>query len=63
MNSLFSNFRHQNDYATILLLDQRYSRPNIMGQLPLWIRKCVVVEEKFGPVIPKLKNFFKVKSN
>ena len=54
--------RHQKDYATILLLDHRYSRPNIMGQLPLWIKKCVAVEDKFGPLMPKLKNFFKSKS-
>ena len=26
------------------------------------IKKCVSVKEKFGPLIPKLKNFFKSKS-
>lgn len=54
--------RHQNDYASILLIDHRYSRPNISGQLPQWIAKFVVVEEKFGPVMPKLRNFFKSKT-
>lgn len=28
---------HQDDYAAIILLDQRYARPRVMAQLPGWI--------------------------
>lgn len=30
--------RHRNDYAAILLVDQRYSSPRIHNKLPAWIR-------------------------
>ena len=29
--------RHKDDYAAIVLLDQRYARPRVMSQLPKWI--------------------------
>ena len=54
--------RHKDDYASIILVDQRYSRPNIVNQLPGWIKQHVLVEEKFGPVMPKLVKFYKQKT-
>ena len=54
--------RHKGDYASIVLVDNRYSRANIIKQLPGWIKKHVIVEEKFGPIIPKLHKFYKQKN-
>lgn len=53
--------RHKNDYAAILLLDHRYSRPDIREQLPGWIKEHVRVAEKFGPTVAMTRNFFKSK--
>ena len=53
--------RHKADYASIILVDHRYAQRNIINQLPDWIRRQVAVEEKFGPVIPKLHKFYKSK--
>ncbi|KAJ3659284.1 hypothetical protein Zmor_010980 [Zophobas morio] len=33
--------RHKNDYATILLLDERYSRTSVKEALPDWIKKSL----------------------
>ena len=55
--------RHKQDYASIILVDHRYSRTNILSQLPGWIKEHVLVEEKFGPTIPKLHKFYKTKSD
>ena len=55
--------RHKGDYASIVLVDHRYSRANIIKQLPRWIKEHVIVEEKFGPVIPKLHKFYKTKNS
>lgn len=56
--------RHKNDYATIILMDQRYCQGGIGGQggtknLPDWIKSNVVVEEKFGGSFGRVKEFFK----
>uniref|UniRef100_A0A452QFY4 DEAD/H-box helicase 11 n=1 Tax=Ursus americanus TaxID=9643 RepID=A0A452QFY4_URSAM len=40
--------RHQKDFASIVLLDQRYARPSILGKLPAWIRDRVEVKATFG---------------
>ena len=53
--------RHREDYAAILLLDHRYSRPDIQSQLPGWIRDRVQVADKFGPVVATTRKFFKSK--
>lgn len=41
--------RHKGDYATVLLLDHRYSRPNIQSALPSWMKPSLTTCEKFGP--------------
>ncbi|KAL8873389.1 MAG: hypothetical protein Q9174_001132 [Haloplaca sp. 1 TL-2023] len=56
--------RHQNDFASILLLDRRYSTPRIMNKLPGWIRQGL--DEKnagghFSDVVQGLEDFFKSK--
>lgn len=35
--------RHRNDYATVILLDQRYSRTATKNALPDWIRRSLQV--------------------
>lgn len=35
--SIGRSIRHAGDYATILLIDQRYMRPEITSKLPRWI--------------------------
>jgi len=53
--------RHKEDYAAILFLDHRFSKPSIISQLPSWISRHLRVADKFGPVLPAIKNFFKSK--
>jgi len=53
--------RHKEDYAAILFLDHRYSRPNIISQLPGWISRHLRVVDRFGPTIPQIRSFFKGK--
>ena len=53
--------RHTGDYASILLLDQRYNTPRIQGKLPGWIKQSLAKEGKnreFQDSIVKLKDFF-----
>lgn len=35
--------RHRNDYATVLLLDERYGRPSTHKALPDWIKRSLKV--------------------
>uniref|UniRef100_A0A3B3RBN8 ATP-dependent DNA helicase DDX11 n=1 Tax=Paramormyrops kingsleyae TaxID=1676925 RepID=A0A3B3RBN8_9TELE len=41
--------RHRGDYACIVLLDRRYSRPGTLQKLPEWIRNRTQVQPTFGP--------------
>lgn len=55
--------RHRNDYAVIMLFDQRYEQPSIYKRLPGWIQKSLRVdrrglEEKMADV----KRFFESRS-
>lgn len=47
--------RHQKDFASIVLLDQRYARPPILAKLPGWIRDRVEVKATFGPAFAALR--------
>lgn len=43
--------RHRNDYATVLLLDERYNRASVKNALPDWIKRSLKVcnyEETFN---------------
>lgn len=55
--------RHKEDYASILLLDQRYQTPNIQGQLPSWIQEHVQNVDRFPQCLPLLSQFYKSKIN
>jgi Helicase C-terminal domain len=47
--------RHRNDYATILLLDHRYLRPNVRNKLPRWIGDSLSAMERFGPAFAAVR--------
>ncbi|XP_063642849.1 ATP-dependent DNA helicase DDX11 isoform X16 [Pan troglodytes] len=47
--------RHQKDFASIVLLDQRYARPPVLAKLPAWIRARVEVKATFGPAIAAMQ--------
>ncbi|KAG2221187.1 hypothetical protein INT45_000227 [Circinella minor] len=51
--------RHKNDYATIILLDQRYSHTRIRNKLPGWIGNHVDHCEKFNVAMGNTIRFFK----
>lgn len=53
--------RHINDYATVLLIDERYKQERIQQKLPQWIRKSVQCPGSFGSVQGALVKFFKLK--
>ncbi|KAK6482827.1 ATP-dependent DNA helicase DDX11 [Huso huso] len=50
--------RHRGDYASVLLLDQRYSRAGPLSKLPQWIRSSTQVQPSFGPAFAALRKFF-----
>ncbi|XP_028665116.1 ATP-dependent DNA helicase DDX11 isoform X1 [Erpetoichthys calabaricus] len=50
--------RHRDDYASIILLDHRYARPNTLAKLPQWIRASTQVQSAFGPAFASLRKFF-----
>ncbi|XP_053321462.1 ATP-dependent DNA helicase DDX11 [Spea bombifrons] len=53
--------RHRGDYASIVLLDHRYSRPAILGKLPQWIRSSTQVKPAFGAAFAAVRKFFQQK--
>lgn len=51
--------RHINDYATVILLDRRYS--NKMKSLPGWIQRTLSVHNEFKSTIGEVARFFSAK--
>uniref|UniRef100_A0A8C3Y1H4 DEAD/H-box helicase 11 n=1 Tax=Catharus ustulatus TaxID=91951 RepID=A0A8C3Y1H4_CATUS len=47
--------RHQQDFASIVLLDHRYARPAIFNKLPQWIRERTQVKPAFGSAFAELR--------
>ncbi|NXY34768.1 DDX11 helicase, partial [Pomatorhinus ruficollis] len=47
--------RHQKDFASVLLLDHRYTRPAIFNKLPQWIRERTQVKSAFGSAFAELR--------
>ncbi|XP_004616973.2 ATP-dependent DNA helicase DDX11 [Sorex araneus] len=54
--------RHQKDFASIVLLDQRYGRPSVLAKLPAWIRERVEVMGSFGRALASLRKFHREKA-
>ncbi|KAI1882536.1 hypothetical protein AGOR_G00251760 [Albula goreensis] len=50
--------RHRGDYACIVLLDHRYSRPTTLHKLPEWIRTSTQIQPSFGPAFSSVRKFF-----
>ncbi|XP_075533464.1 ATP-dependent DNA helicase DDX11 [Dermacentor variabilis] len=50
--------RHKDDYAVILLLDQRYQKQSIMKALPAWIQDSLTIPAKFGAAFAAIQQFF-----
>ena len=48
--------RSKNDYGAILLIDQRFSREDILDELPQWIKKGLTLPEPYEETFLK---FFK----
>ncbi|XP_046400687.1 ATP-dependent DNA helicase DDX11 [Ischnura elegans] len=53
--------RHKGDYATMLLLDIRYARPQTQDALPGWLKNSLVVQQTFGGAILSVRKFFSTK--
>ncbi|XP_054265114.1 ATP-dependent DNA helicase DDX11 [Macrosteles quadrilineatus] len=53
--------RHREDYATVLLLDARYARPNTLKLLPGWIQTSLQTNQKMGPTVAAVAKFFAAK--
>ncbi|XP_025020448.1 ATP-dependent DNA helicase DDX11 isoform X1 [Python bivittatus] len=47
--------RHQKDFASIVLLDHRYTRPAILNKLPQWIKSRTQIKTGFGPAFAALR--------
>ena len=47
--------RHRGDYATILLLDQRYGSARIQGSLPGWISNRLQHHARFGSAFAAIR--------
>ncbi|XP_026322080.1 ATP-dependent DNA helicase DDX11 [Hyposmocoma kahamanoa] len=50
--------RHANDYASVILVDERYSRPQTMAALPSFVQKSLISNCTFGPTIGSIAKFF-----
>uniref|UniRef100_A0A915BZN0 Helicase ATP-binding domain-containing protein n=2 Tax=Parascaris univalens TaxID=6257 RepID=A0A915BZN0_PARUN len=55
--------RHRHDYAAIVLIDSRYSQPNIQKGLPGWISSRLKQCSNFGELISRISAFFKMRKN
>ncbi|GAB0088739.1 DNA helicase [Sergentomyia squamirostris] len=53
--------RHINDYASVILFDDRYCHERIRRKLPGWIRRSLKEAQSFGNVQSFLVNFFRGK--
>ncbi|KAF9517221.1 hypothetical protein BS47DRAFT_546425 [Hydnum rufescens UP504] len=53
--------RHQNDWASLILIDQRYSTPRIQSKLPQWIRGSVSIAHTWGQGLRELGAFYRLK--
>ncbi|KAG9052955.1 ATP-dependent DNA helicase chl1 [Serendipita sp. 407] len=51
--------RHQNDWAALILLDERYGSARIRSKLPKWIGDGVSTPDGFGHVVKELAQFYR----
>ncbi|XP_063533421.1 ATP-dependent DNA helicase DDX11 [Cydia strobilella] len=55
--------RHARDYACVLLVDDRYSRPHTMAALPSFVQKSLMSNCSFGPTVGSMAKFFSKHKN
>jgi chromosome transmission fidelity protein 1 len=53
--------RHRNDFAVILLLDERYRKQSIRKMLPGWMHDSVSAVDSFGEAMKSTADFFRSK--
>lgn len=53
--------RHRNDWAALVLLDERYASARVRAKLPKWIGEGVTVAETFGQTIKELGQFYRAR--
>lgn len=53
--------RHRGDWASLVLIDRRFTSPAVRGKLPHWLRDDVAVCETFGQAMKHLGNFYREK--
>ncbi|KAI0077191.1 DNA repair helicase [Panus rudis PR-1116 ss-1] len=53
--------RHRNDWASLVLIDARYSSPRIRAKLPKWIGEKLTVTETFGEAMKQMGQFYREK--
>lgn len=54
--------RHKNDYASVILIDERYSSDRIVRKLPNWIQKHSVPGTDTPLAVAQLRSFFASKA-
>lgn len=61
--SIGRSIRHRGDYASIVLLDERYSQARVRSKLPGWIADSLVTEglDEWGTVVQGVGRFFRSK--
>jgi len=53
--------RHRGDWASLILLDRRYTSNAIRNKLPKWIGSETVVTESFGQAVKDMGSFYRTK--
>lgn len=53
--------RHKGDWASLILLDQRYASSAIRMKLPQWIGGRLFIPDGFGQVMRQLGQFYNEK--
>lgn len=53
--------RHKNDYAAIILIDERYGKRSVHNNLSNWIQSRFQIMEQFSGVNTCLEKFFLAK--
>ncbi|EEB06601.2 ATP-dependent DNA helicase Chl1 [Schizosaccharomyces japonicus yFS275] len=53
--------RHKDDYACILLLDERYNKPSTQAKLPKWLANNITHAQSFGVAMRQIAQFFRGK--
>lgn len=56
--SIGRSVRHKQDYAAVLLLDNRYQNDNVFNALPKWLLPSVQMHAKFGSAFFQLNKVY-----